>query len=137
MFVGNLNQSATEKDLNELFGLECTPYLWETFCIEMPENKRMGQSKGFAFLNTPAHVRDQIIKLDGIEHKNQTIKIEKARTQYLSKPHKATIRPSPVLIIIRKTKMFLFEIFQAIKAMLKLQFHKQRKDFQQCRYFWG
>ena len=46
------------------------------------KNKRMGQSKGFAFLNVPAHVRDEIIKPDGIEYKNQTIKIEKARTQY-------------------------------------------------------
>ena len=42
----------------------------------------MGQSKGFAFLNVPAHVCDEIIKPDGIEYKNQTIKIEKARTQY-------------------------------------------------------
>ena len=102
----------------------------------MPEKKRMGQSKCFAFLKVTAHVSDQIIKLDGIEFKNQTIKIEKARTQYLSKPHKATIRPRPVLMIIRKTKTGLFEIFQAIKAMLKLQFHKPRKDLQQCRYFW-
>ena len=33
LFVGNLNQSATKKDLNELFGIECTPYLWKTCCI--------------------------------------------------------------------------------------------------------
>ena len=31
-----------------------------------------------------------------IEYKNQTIKIEKARTQYLSKPRDITTRPSPV-----------------------------------------
>ena len=36
-------------------------------------------------------------KLDSIEYKNQNIKIERARTQYLSKPHKAAIRPSPVV----------------------------------------
>ena len=60
-------------------------------------NKRTGQSKGFAFLNVPVHFRDEIIKLYGIEYKNQTIKIEKDRTQYLSKPHKATFRPSPVV----------------------------------------
>ena len=59
--------------------------------------KHTGQSKDFAFLNVPAHVRDEIIKLDDIEYKNQIIKIEKARTQYLPKPHKATIRPSPVV----------------------------------------
>ena len=79
MFVGNLNQSITEKDLNELFSLERTPYLRETCSMEMPKNKHTGQSKDFAFLNILAHVRDKLIKLDGIEYKNQTIKIEKAR----------------------------------------------------------
>ena len=33
LFVGNLNQSTTKKDLNELFGIECTPYLRKTCCI--------------------------------------------------------------------------------------------------------
>ena len=61
LFVGNLNQSITEKDLNEQFGLECTPYLQETCSIEMSKNKNMGQSKGFAFLNVPAHVRDELL----------------------------------------------------------------------------
>ena len=51
LFVGNLNQSTTEKDLNKPFGFECTPYLQETYCIEMPKNKHTGQSKGFALLN--------------------------------------------------------------------------------------
>ena len=97
MFVANFNQSTSEKNLNELFGLECIPCLRETCRIEIPINKHTGQSKGFAFLNVPAHVRDEIIKLDGIEYKSQTIKIEKARTQYLSKPHKVKIRPSPVV----------------------------------------
>ena len=97
LFVGNLNQSITKKDLNELLGLECTPYLRETCSIKMPKIKHMGQSKGFTFLNVPADVRNEIIKLDGIECKNQTIKIEKARTQYVSKPHKAKIRSSPVV----------------------------------------
>ena len=63
----------------------------------MPKKKHTGQSKGFAFLNVPAHVRDEIIKLDGIGYKNQTIKIEKARIQCLSKPHEATFRPSAVV----------------------------------------
>ena len=63
----------------------------------MPKNKRTGQSKGFAFLNVPTYVRDEIIKLDGIEYKDQTIKIEKARTQQLSKPHETKLRSSPVV----------------------------------------
>ena len=61
------------------------------------ENKRTGQSKGFAFLSVPVHVCDEIIKLYGIQYKNQTIKIEKARTRYLSKPRKATFRPNVVV----------------------------------------
>ena len=42
LFVGNLNESTTEKDLNELFGLESTSYLREMCRIEMPKNKRAG-----------------------------------------------------------------------------------------------
>ena len=61
------------------------------------KNKHTEQSNSFAFLNVPAHVHDEIIKLDGIEYKNQTIKIEKTLTQHLSKPHEATIRSSPVV----------------------------------------
>ena len=61
------------------------------------KNKRTWQSKSFTFLNVPAHVRDEIIKLDGIEWKNQSIKIENASIQRISKPHKATIRPGPVV----------------------------------------
>ena len=97
LLVANLNQSTTEKDLNELFGLECTPYLQKRCNIEMPKDKRMGQSKVFAFLNIPAQFREEIIKPDGIEYKIQTIKIEKAHTQYLSKLPEANIRPSPVV----------------------------------------
>ena len=97
LLVANLNQSTTEKDLNELFGLECTPYLQKRCNIEMPKDKRMGQSKVFAFLNIPAQFREEISKPDGIEYKNQTIKIEKAHTQYLSKLPEANIRPSPVV----------------------------------------
>ena len=41
-----------------------------TCSIEMPKNKHTGQLKGFTFLNVPAYVRDEIIKLDGIEYKN-------------------------------------------------------------------
>ena len=63
----------------------------------MPKDKRMGQSKVFAFLNIPAQFREEIIKTDGIEYQNQTIKIEKAHTQYLPKLPEGNIRPSPVV----------------------------------------
>ena len=63
----------------------------------MPKDKRMGQSKVFAFLNIPVQFREEIIKTDGIEYKNQTIKIEKAHTQYLPKLPEGNIRPSPVV----------------------------------------
>ena len=118
LLVANLNQSTTEKDLNELFGLECTPYLQKRCNIEMPKDKRMGQSKVFAFLNIPAQFREEIIKPDGIKYKNQTIKIEKAHTQAL------LLDLAQLLIIILKTKICLFEIFLAIRAMLKLRFHQ-------------
>ena len=73
------------------------------------KNKRTWKSKGSTFLNVPAHVRDEIITLDGIEWKNQSIKIKKASIQRLSKPHKATMRPGPIIIL--KTNTYLFVIF--------------------------
>ena len=124
LFVGNLNESTTEKDLNELFGLESTSYLREMCRIEMPKNKRTGKSKGFTFLNVPAHVRDEIIKLDGIKYKNQTIKIGKARTQYLSKPREITTRPSPVANNNPENEVVFIRNIPGNKSYAQARFHQ-------------
>ena len=92
----------------------------------------------YASLNVPTHVHDEIIKLDGIEYKNQTIKIEKALTQYLSKPHQATIRQSPVVNKNPENQeVFIRILFQAIKAMLKLRFHQTAQGLPTMLLFLG
>ena len=87
----------------------------------MPKSKHTGQSKGFAFLNVPAHNRDEMINIDGIETKIKPLKL--ILNIYLSLI-KLQLDQGQLLIIILKTKICLFEIFQAIKAMLKLRFHQ-------------
>ena len=78
--MGNLNKDITEEDLNQLFGLKTTVYLRQTCSIEMPLDKNTGKSKGFAFLNVPQHVYNELVKLNGIEFQNHFIRIEEART---------------------------------------------------------
>ena len=80
LYVGNLNKDITEEDLNQLFGLTTTVYLRQTCSIEMPLDKNTGKSKGFAFLNVPQHVYNELVKLNGIEFQNHFIRIEEART---------------------------------------------------------
>ena len=52
----------------------------------MPLDKNTGKSKGFAFLNVPQHVYNELVKLNGIEFQNNFIRIEEART---TKKHEA------------------------------------------------
>ena len=43
----------------------------------MALDKNTGKSKGFAFLNVPQHVYNELVKLNGIEFQNHFIRIEK------------------------------------------------------------
>ena len=65
--MGNLNKDIPEEDL---FGLETTVYLRQSCTIKMPLDKNTGKSKGFAFLNVPQHVYNEVVKLNGIEFQN-------------------------------------------------------------------
>ena len=104
----------------------------------MPENKHTGQSKSFSFLNVPSHVHDEIIKLDGIEYKNQIIKIVKASTQYLSKPHEATIRPSPVLNKNPKNQdVFIRNIVPGNKSYAQAKVPSNSQGLPATLLFWG
>ena len=43
----------------------------------MALDKNTGKSKGFAFLNVPQHVYNELVKLNGIEFQNHFIRIER------------------------------------------------------------
>ena len=70
-----------------LFGLKSTEYLRQNCSVEMPIDRNTGKSKGFAFLEAPPHVSDELIKLNGFEFQKQSIRIENARTSRQMRHH--------------------------------------------------
>ena len=100
LYVGNLNKNTTEEDLNQLFGLKTTVYLRQARSIKIPLDKNTGKTKGFAFLNIPQHVYNELIKLNGIEFQNNCIRIEEARKTKQTKgvPSNKQNRPNPTIM---------------------------------------
>ena len=96
-YVGNLDKDITEEDLNQLLGLKATVYLRQTCSTEIPLGKNTGKSKGYAFLNVPQYVYNELIKLNGAEFENHCIGIEEARTtkQTRGVPLNKQNRPNP------------------------------------------
>ena len=145
--MGNLNKNITEEDLNQLFGLKTTVYLRQTCSIEMPLDKNTGKSKGFAFLNVPQHVYNELVKLNGIEFQNHFIRIEEARTtkQTRGVPLNKQNRPNPTIMSkVNNVVIFVDSIvnFNSILIHFNRQIkNKINKGLQsgraQCKYFPG
>ena len=79
-FIGNLNVNVTIDDIYELFGLKTTKYLRSNTYVEMPLN-RNGQTRGFAFVTAPDHVRNELLKLNNIQFREKNLIIEAARSK--------------------------------------------------------
>ena len=67
MYVGNLHENVTESDLVELFGPRTTLYLIDNCSIEMSKLQQNGRHNDYAFILTPCHVCNEIVKLHGLE----------------------------------------------------------------------
>ena len=80
LFRENLNVNVTIDDIYELFGLKATKYLRSNTYVEMPLN-RNGQTRGFAFVTAPDHVRNQLLKLNNIRFREKNLVIEAARLE--------------------------------------------------------
>ena len=76
--MGNINNDLNIKDLIELFGLETTKYLKENCSITMPINRKTGKNKGIAFVLSPDHVHNELLKLNGIEFHGKSLVLEEA-----------------------------------------------------------
>ena len=81
VYIGNIHQNITEKDLIELFGLEMTQYLRDTCRINLVILKSTGKHQGLAFITTPDHVHDELLKLNGVEFRGRPIVVETANTR--------------------------------------------------------
>ena len=86
LFLGNLSSFVTYNDIMGFFGLNATKYVRENCKLDFPINPQTGKNKGCAYLTIPAHVTDEIIKLNNIELKGQQILMEDAQTKP-KRPH--------------------------------------------------
>ena len=78
IYVGNLPEYITKQDICELFGLNSTSYLRDTCNIGFSINNKTGKFKGFAFIWTPRHITDELIKLDSIAYHDNELRVEDA-----------------------------------------------------------
>ena len=69
----------TKEELSNLFGLEATPYLRSSCWVELA-CKQSGKSKGFAFVNVPEHIAQELLKFNGIEFYGRPLNIEPAKS---------------------------------------------------------
>ena len=84
IYVGNLPEDITKQDICELFGPNSTSYLRDTCNMDFSINKKTGKFKGFAFIRAPAHITDELIKLDGIAyHDNHLNHLGKGLDNYI------------------------------------------------------
>ena len=100
LFIGNLNVNVTIGNIYELFALKTTKYLRSNTYVEMPLN-RNGQTRGFAFVTAPGHVRNELLKLNNIQFREKNLIIEAARSKMktaktIAKPSHST-RPQVVV----------------------------------------
>ena len=58
-----------------------TQYLRDTCRINLVISKSTGKHRGFAFITTPYHVHDELLKLNGVEFKGRPIVVETAKTR--------------------------------------------------------
>ena len=72
--IVNISSDTNQEDLANLFGLDNTPYLRDNVRIHLFFNSK-GQYKGYVILRVPKHVRDLMIKLDGIEFNKRQLHI--------------------------------------------------------------
>ena len=81
LYIGNLHENVTEKDLIKVFGLEMTQYLWDTFRINLVISKGTGKHSSFAFITSPDPVYDELLKLNCVKFKGRSIVVETAKTR--------------------------------------------------------
>ena len=64
-----------------------TQYLRDTCRINLVTSKSTGKHRGFAFMTTPDHVHDEILKLNGVEFDGRSIVVETAKSRSAYQNH--------------------------------------------------
>ena len=58
--------------------LNSISYLQDTCNIDFPINNKTEKFNGFAFIRSPEHITDELIKLDGIAYHDNELRVEDA-----------------------------------------------------------
>ena len=130
-YVGNLPENINKQDICELFGLNSTPYLRDTCNIDFPINNKIGKFKGFAFIRAPAHITDELIKLDSIAYHDNELKVEDAtptRTRTNNNTSNESRRPSIVVNNYPQNQHSYRRKFSAFES----KFSKRKKQIVIC-----
>ena len=80
LFIGNLNVDVTIDDIYELIALKIGKHLRSNTYVEVSLNCN-GQTRGFAFVTAPNHVRNELLKLNNIQFRETNLTIEAARSK--------------------------------------------------------
>ena len=81
IIIRNLNTNVTSADIYELFGLNTTAYLRKNCNVSIPLNNMTKELLGYAYLTIPKHIRNEIIKLNGLNFRGQKIIVENLVTK--------------------------------------------------------
>ena len=90
-----MNKNVTEQDLIELFGLRTTNYLRNTCRVKLILCSKTNNSRGFAFVNGPEHVLNELVKLKGIEFQEKKLVTDEPKKKS-SAPSLTPLRKIPV-----------------------------------------
>ena len=76
IYIGNLSKNSSEEDIARLFGLTATSYFSENGFIEISTGRK---NRNYAFITTPEHVCNELIKLNGVAFQDMCLKVQEAR----------------------------------------------------------
>ena len=74
IYVGKLPKDITKEDICQLFSLNQTSYLRGRCSIDFSINNKTGKFKGFTFIRAPAHILNELMKIDGIAYHGEKLK---------------------------------------------------------------
>ena len=92
MFVGNLNFSTTQTELETLFG-----QVGEVTEVFLPIDRATGQPRGFAFVefSDASSIAEAISRFDGTELQGRALKVNEARERAPRPPGGGGFGPPP------------------------------------------
>ena len=102
IFVTNLHQCVTVNDLYELFGLRSRNYLRNNCHIEMDHFSNVDQPFASATVTAPAHVCEEILKLQGIDFHDNPLVIDMSKCPLEQSNHyfQPPLQPPPIQRVI-------------------------------------